>query len=404
MKTLYLDLGMGAAGDMLTAALYELLDENDRESFIDRINSLGLKGVRVTPEVSVKCGITGTHMDVRIDGIAEGEHDHHHEHGHDHHHEHHHSTVADIGQIIDKLAVSENVSRNVKEIYKLIADAESLAHNMPVSDIHFHEVGTADAICDITSFCILMEMLSPDRVVSSPVCTGFGKVRCAHGVLPVPAPATANILKDIPSYSGDTEGELCTPTGAAIVRFFSDEFAHMPVMNVGRIGYGMGTKDFETANCLRAMIGEDNGKREDIAELSCNVDDMTGEDIGYATEVFLRAGASDVYTTCIGMKKGRPGTKITVMCRPEDKTKFAELMFKHTSTIGIREAHFSRFVLDRTITKADTSFGAVNIKRSEGYGVIRNKIEYDDLCDIASDRNMPIGEARSIIRKETDDR
>lgn len=408
MKTLYLDLGMGAAGDMITAALYELLDEKDRISFVDKINSLGLKGVKVTPQKSIKCGITGTHMDVRVDGVAEGEHDHHHEdhhdHHHEHHHEHHHSGMSDIEHIIDDLPLSDSVSSNVKKIYALIADAESLAHGVSVSDIHFHEVGTADAICDITSVCILIDMISPDRVVASPVCTGYGKVKCAHGTLPVPAPATANILKGIPMYEGNTEGELCTPTGAALVRFFADEFGHMPVMSVKAIGYGMGTKDFETANCLRAMLGEAEGLTDDIVELSCNVDDMTGEDIGFATDILLKEGASDVYTTSVGMKKGRPGTVITVMCHPHEKKKFVELMFKHTTTIGVRESYFARYVLDRKSENVDTQYGKVSIKRSEGYGVTKIKAEYEDLYNVAKSRDISIDEARSLVRKETDDR
>ncbi|MBO4890199.1 MAG: nickel pincer cofactor biosynthesis protein LarC [Lachnospiraceae bacterium] len=399
MKTLYLDLGMGAAGDMLTAALYELLDETRKKSFEERIASLGLEGVTVTFQRCIKCGITGTHADVRINGTAEGEHDHH-DHDHDHHH---HSSMADIGHIIDSLNVSHDTASKIKEIYKMIAAAESEAHSVPVSDIHFHEVGTADAICDIASVCVLMEMIAPDRVIASPVCTGYGKVRCAHGILPVPAPATANILKGIPMYAGTCEGELCTPTGAALVRFFADDFSGMPVMSVTAIGYGMGTKDFETANCLRAMLGESSLAAADIVELSCNVDDMTGEDIGYATKVFLEEGAADVYTTAIGMKKGRPGTKISVMCHPEERRRFVDLMFKHTTTLGIRENAFGRYVLDRRSDSIDTGSGKVSVKISEGYGVSRRKIEYDDLERIATDRNISVAEARSIASKETDD-
>ena len=403
MKTLYLDLGMGAAGDMLTAALYELLDEAQKKCFSDRIDSLGLEGVIVTFTKSVKCGITGTHTDVRINGAAEGEHDHH-EHDHEHDHHHHHSSMADIESIIDNLNVSSDTASKIKEIYKMIAAAESEAHCVPVSEIHFHEVGTADAICDIASVCILMEMIAPDRVVASPVCTGYGKVRCAHGVLPVPAPATANILKGIPIYAGTCEGELCTPTGAALVRFFADDFSGMPVMSVTAIGYGMGTKDFETANCLRAMIGESSGSIGDIVELSCNVDDMTGEEIGYATDILLEKGAADVYTTAIGMKKGRPGTKITVMCHSTDRKKFAELMFKHTTTIGIRENTFGRYVLERKTESVDTSFGPVRVKSSEGYGTSRRKTEFDDLSRIAQSRDISIAGARALTAEETDER
>ena len=401
MKTLYLDLCMGAAGDMLTAALYELLDEDRKAGFIKRINSLGLDSVTVNAVNSVKCGITGTHMDVRIDGAEEHEHHHDHDHEHHHdHHEHHHSSLNDIEQIVDTFPLDESIRSNIKKIYGIIADAESHAHNCPVSDIHFHEVGTKDAIVDVTSVCLLIDMLSPDRIIASPVCTGFGQVKCAHGILPVPAPATADILKDIPVYAGDMEEELCTPTGAALVKFFADDFSRMPLMKVVAVGYGMGTKDLAAANCVRAFWGEEDSTKDDIVELSCNVDDMTGEEIGYATELFLNEGALDVYTSAIGMKRSRPGIKITLMCHPDEKEKFVSLMFKYTTTIGIRENAFSRYVLDRKTECADTSYGSVRIKKSDGYGISRNKVEYEDLKNIALSRNVSIREARELIRGE----
>ena len=202
MKILYLDLGMGAAGDMLTAALYELLDEDGRRSFIDKANSLGLEGVSVTALPSKKCGICGTHMDVTIDGMTEEEHAHGHHHEHDHHHEHvhehdhehehhghHHSSMDDIFAVIDSMNVSSGVKDNAKAVYGIIADAESAAHGEPVTSIHFHEVGEKDAVADVVNVCILLEMIGADTIVASPVCTGYGKVRCAHGIMPVPAPA-----------------------------------------------------------------------------------------------------------------------------------------------------------------------------------------------------------------------
>ncbi len=426
MRTLYLELSMGAAGDMLTAALYELLDDDKKKLFLEKINSLGLEKVTVTAEQSVKCGIIGTHMDICIDGISEHEHyhghehEHHHDHGHDHehHHDHHHdhnhdvhhhhdhvhSSVKDIENEIEHLPLDEGIRYNIRQIYALIAEAESIAHNCSVSDIHFHEVGTKDAMADIAGVCILMDMISPQRIVASPICVGFGTVRCAHGILPVPAPATANILKGIPVYAGNIEGELCTPTGAAIIRFFADEYSQMPPMSISADGYGMGSKDFEKCNCVRAFLGESTDSAEDIIELSCNVDDMTGEEIGYATEVFLREGAADVYTTPIGMKKSRPGIKITVMCRPEESDKFVSLMMKHTTTIGIRRCSFERFVLDRSIKEYDTSYGKARIKRSKGYGVIREKPEYDDVRRLAENDGISFRQAKDALNKKTDEK
>ena len=410
MKTLYLDLSMGAAGDMLTAALYELLDEKGKEEFISTVSSLGLDGVSVEAKTCQKCGITGTHMDVLINGSGEHDHHHGHEHENEHHHGHSHRTVHDIEHIIDGLPLNESIRSDIKKIYMLIADAESIAHNCSVSDIHFHEVGTLDAIVDVASVCILLDRLSPDRIVASPVCTGFGKVKCAHGILPVPAPATANILKGIPVYAGNIEGELCTPTGAALVRYFADEFGRMPEMSVNAIGYGMGTKDFPAANCVRvfSQISDDSADKasgiEDIIELSCNIDDMTGEEIGHTTSVLLDSGAADVYTTAIGMKKSRPGVKITVMCRPDEKDKFVSLMFKHTTTLGVRVNSFQRYVLERRVDERETSSGIVHIKRSEGYGVRRIKYEYEDVCSYAKSRNISFEDALDRIDKEINDR
>ena len=402
MKTLFLDLGMGAAGDMLTAALYELLDENGRKSFIDKMNSLGLTDVKVSAEKTSKCGICGTHITVSVGGHVEGEHDHGHHHDHEHHHEHEHSHsgMHEISHIISDMPVSENVKKNALSVYNIIAEAESRVHGESVELVHFHEVGAMDAVCDVTAVCILLEMLDVDRIYATPVCTGFGKVKCAHGILPVPAPATANILTGIPCYAGNTEGELCTPTGAALVKFFVDEFTRMPEMKVSKIGYGMGNKDFETANCIRASLGTSGGDKDSITELSCNVDDMTAEAVGFATQRLLEEGAADVYTISIGMKKSRPGIMITVMCKDADTEKFVSLMFKYTTTIGIRQNKFNRYTLTRRCDKIDTPFGKVGVKISEGYGVTRKKYEYDDISKIAKENSMSPDE---VIRKISDE-
>ena len=397
MKTLYLDCGMGAAGDMLTAALVELLPDPD--AFIQELNSLGIPGVCYTKEPSVKCGITGTHISVTVHGEEEEsldhhthDHDHHHDSHHDGHH-HHHSSLHDIEHIVcGHLLLPERVKKDVMAVYGLIAEAESHAHGVPVTDIHFHEVGTMDAIADITAVCLLMDRLSPDEVVVSPIHVGSGQVRCAHGVLPVPAPATAYILKDVPIYGGAVKGELCTPTGAALLKHFAARFCDMPVMKVQAVGYGMGKKDFEAANCIRAMLGETADKADVVSELSCNVDDMTAEEIGFAMEQLFAGGALEVYTIPIGMKKSRPGTLIRVMCREQDKEKILALIFKHTTTIGVRETQTQRYVLERKITAVDTLYGTVRRKDSTGYGVTRSKYEYDDLAKIAKERGMSLPE------------
>lgn len=397
MKTLYLDCGMGAAGDMLAAALLELIP--DRDGFVRWMNSLELPGVTVAWEPSVKCGITGTHFSVKVHGEEEESHDHHdhghshdHDHGHEHHHDHdhhHHRGMRDIARIVNEnRSIPQKVKEDIMAVYTLIAEAEGHAHDMPVSEVHFCEVGTMDAIADITAVCLLMHEIAPDEVVVSPVHVGSGKVRCAHGVLPVPAPATAYILKDVPIYGGHIQGELCTPTGAALLKHFAAKFGDMPVMRTQAIGYGMGKKDFEAANCVRSMLGEREGKTDAVLELSCNVDDMTAEQIGFAMERLFDGGALEVYTISIGMKKSRPGTLIRVMCREQDKGKLVPLIFKYTTTIGVREAKTQRYVLDRDVATLETPYGTIRRKDSKGYGVCRSKYEYEDLARIAREHDM----------------
>ncbi len=401
MKTLYIECNMGAAGDMLLASLAELT--GDVKACEDKLNSLGIPGVTYKFEKSVKCGIEGTHAHVVVSGVEEDEHmhDHHHEehhhehvheehahtheHGHEHHeHHHHHTHMSDIGNIIGGLNVSDKVKADALAVYGLIAEAESKAHGKPVTDIHFHEVGTMDAVADIVGVCVLLEKISPDKIVVSPLATGFGQVKCAHGILPVPAPATASIIEGIPTYSGDVEGELLTPTGAALLKHFADTFGTRSVMAINKTGYGMGRKDFEKANMLRTFIGEEKSEDDDkVIEMSCNVDDMTGEEIGYATGVLLSSGALDVFTTPVYMKKNRPGILITCIVKPEDKEKFAKLIFEHTTTIGIRYTAMDRFRLSRCEEKVMTKFGEVSVKVSEGFGVTKAKPEYDDIAGIA---------------------
>jgi len=412
MKTLYLECGMGAAGDMLTAALLELA--GNREAFLEKMNSLGLPGVQVAAEAAEKCGITGTHMRVTVNGTEEesgDEHGHHHDHGHEqvHHHghehhgeehgHHHHSSAADIDALIDSLAVSEKVRTDAKAVYALIAEAESKVHGRPVTEIHFHEVGAMDAVADVVGVCLLMEQIAPEQVTASPVHTGSGQVRCAHGILPVPAPATALILEGIPTYGGRIQGELCTPTGAALLKHFVTRFGERPVMRVQAIGYGMGKKDFEQANCVRAFLGETEGERERITRLECNLDDMTGEEIGFATERLFAAGARDVYTQAIGMKKNRPGVLLSVICLPEEADRMAEEIMKHTTTLGIRRQDMSRYALQRKTETAETPYGPIRIKRASGMGVKREKAEYDDLAALAREKDVSLDTIREAVRR-----
>jgi uncharacterized protein (TIGR00299 family) protein len=448
MKILYLECGMGAAGDMLNAALYDLLPEELRREYLAFMNAGGLPGVQVSAEPAEKCGIRGTHMRVTVEGTEEGQepadgghHDHagSEEHGeHEEHEEHHdhtedgghgahhmHTGPAQVEALLEAMQLPEEVQSDAEEVYSLLAEAESRVHGVPVEEIHFHEVGQMDAIADIAGCCLLIAMIAPDRIVCSPVTTGFGQVQCAHGILPVPAPATACLLKDIPARAGSVEGELCTPTGAALIRYFAESYGDMPLMETRAIGYGCGKKDFSRANVLRAMLGESFNASEDgsgqpenedttgdsdlpagpydgyVCELQCELDDMTPEEIAYAADRLMKDGALDVYTTAVGMKKGRPGVLLTVLCRPEDRKGAVADLFRHTATLGVRELLCGRYMMERESREAETPYGRLRVKHAEGYGAVKDKAEFDDLADMAGRFDLSLREVRHKTGADT---
>ena len=421
MKTLYLDCFMGAAGDMLSAALLELC--GDRESVLDGIRGMDIPTVGFAAEDAVRCGIKGTHLHVTVNGAEEGPHFHedeagnvhdHHDHDHDHDHGHHqphghdhdyhhghehasghtHGVMHEIEHTVHHLKAPDRVKKDILGVYALLADAESRVHGVPVDQIHFHEVGTMDALADIAAVCYLMDRLAPDEVIASAVRTGKGTVRCAHGVLPVPAPATALLLEDVPVFAGDISSEMCTPTGAALLKYFCRGFGDMPPMRMQKIGYGMGTKEFTVANCVRAVLGEKEGSAGAVVEICCNVDDMTAEEIGFAVTELMAMGALDVYTVPIGMKKNRPGTKICVLADANRLDETAGAVFRLTTTVGIRYAKMDRMVMDRETVTEETPDGSVRIKQCSGYGVTRRKAEYEDLARIARENGISLAEAR----------
>lgn len=447
MKTLYIECKMGVAGDMLSAALLDLLNEQDEA--VKELNSIGIEGVQFKLTDTEKCGIKSKHLRVLIDGREElpsemasneglehhshhdhthshdhhdHEHEHDHEHGHhhdDHHHHHHdedhhnhdhdhehshvHRTLYDIEDIIESLSVNKDIKSDVREIYELLAEAESQAHGVPVDKIHFHEVGNMDAIADITAACYLMHKIEPDKIVVSPINVGGGMVKTAHGVLPVPAPATASLLKGIPSYESEVvRSELCTPTGAALIKYFADEFRPQPLMAVEKIGYGAGNKDFPQANVVRAVLGEANDESEYVIEFACNIDDMTAEEIGFATEMLFDAGALEVYTIAADMKKNRPGTLLHCVCKVDKREQIVQTIFKHTTTLGIRENVCNRYVLSREIKKIDTPYGEIRKKVSFGYNVSRSKLEYDDIAGIAKRTGKSIFDLKRELEEDTD--
>ena len=405
MKTLYLECKMGIAGDMMASALLGLFD--DKEGILEALNSMKVPHVEYKLDQVKKCGILGDHISVLVDGEEEivedvnlHNHEHHHEHDHyEHDHDHHsHSTIDDIEEIIEGLNISKEIKSDIREVYQLLAQAESKVHGESVSQIHFHEVGEMDAVADIAAVCYLLHELDPDKIVVSPINVGNGQVKCAHGILPVPAPATALLLNGIPTYSPEKlVGELCIPTGAALVKYFAFSFGAQPVMTVDKIGYGMGKKDFEQANCVRAMIGESAEEAEQIIELSCNIDDMTGEELGFATEMLFEEGALDVFTISVDMKKNRPGFLLTCLCNEDDKEKLLNAIFKHTTTLGVRENTYNRYTMLREINKIDTPYGEIRVKKSYGHGIKREKLEYDDLAGIARTTGKSIIELKKEL-------
>ena len=388
MRTLYIDCSMGCAGDMLTAALQEL--HPDKDDFLRRMNAaLGGKAV-LSASPDSKCGLRGTHVTVLINGDEEGEATRHH---------HEHTSISEILSFIDSVPLEVKVREDAKKVYSLIAEAESRVHGHPIENVHFHEVGSLDALADVLSVCALMHELAPERILASEVNVGSGTVRCAHGILPVPAPATELILRGVPIYSGKIKSELCTPTGAALLKYFVWKFGAMPTMQIENAGCGTGKKDFECANVVRAFIGETANDGEEIIELACNLDDMTPEELSFAMEELFTLGALDVYFTSIGMKKSRPGVKLTCMCRERQREQMLECIFKHTTTLGVREYVCKRYELGRSEKTVRTQDGEVRVKTSSGYGAVREKAEYEDLAALARKSGKTIAQIRSEVLK-----
>ena len=394
MRTLYIDCGMGVAGDMLTGALLDLLDEEGQARFLREINGALAGKAIVSAERETKCGVRGLHVHVSIDGVEEGHESHH----HDGEHHHHHNGVQEIRALIDSMPLSANVRFHAREVFDSIAWAEAAVHGQDMEHIHFHEVGTLDAVADVAGVCLLMEKLNPERVICSPVNVGGGTVRCAHGILPVPAPATEVLLRGKPWYEGEIKTELCTPTGAALAAHFADRFDSAPVLQVEKCGYGMGTKEFDRLNAVRVLLGEAAAEPDYLLELQCYLDDMSGEEIGFAMERLLEAGALDVWTTAIGMKKNRPGVMLSVLCRREQHDALLGCLFRHTTTLGVRELLCPRHSLGRSFREAETPWGAVRVKQAEGWNVRREKPEYEDLARIARENDLSIREVKEKIK------
>lgn len=383
---------MGASGDMILGALYDLAP--DRDKIIEKLNSF-FPDVKVTVSEREKLGTWGKHIKVEIGGVEEESID---VNGHDHSQDefpHSHSSRMDIYHNIESLPVSDIVKANALSVFNSVLEAESVVHKTTVSKVHLHELGNLDAIIDIVGACMMIESINPDRIIASAVNAGSGFVRCAHGIVPVPAPATTILMEGMKVYTSEIRGELTTPTGAAILGHFCEDYIPMPAMNIKQNGIGVGNKDFELPNVLRAFLGEAEEERK-VSELIATLDDITSEQLSFATEVLMENGALDAYITPITMKKGRSAFMLTCLVKKGQEEKFASLIFRHTTTIGVRYREYDRFTLSRKIIARDTKFGPVRYKVSEGYGVKREKAEFEDLKKISMETGLSIED----IKKE----
>ncbi len=388
---LFLDCFAGISGDMTLAAL---LDAGVEEAFLRKeLDKLGIAGeYELIVSRDRKMGITGTRVDVKL---------HHHGHGHQHTHEHHgHRNLSDIEKIIDSSALAAEVKEDSRHIFSLIAEAEAKVHGKPVSEVHFHEVGATDSIIDIVGAAICFNALDPDRILCRPPELGGGFVRCAHGTLPVPAPATAEILKGFPVRSGGVDSEATTPTGAAILAHYADEFIENPAYKAGRIGYGIGHKDFAIPNVLRVFIAEGTEQLSEGTEqlskaagldhginylIECNIDDMNPEDYEVLMEQLFDAGALDVYIQPIIMKKSRPGHIISVLSRADEREALVLKVLEHSSSFGLRVFPVEKYMLHRSIVAVKTVYGEVRVKYGCRNGrPVKMKAEYEDCRRLAA--------------------
>jgi pyridinium-3,5-bisthiocarboxylic acid mononucleotide nickel chelatase len=420
MRIAYLDCFSGISGDMFLGALVDAgVEVRLLEDTVAALN------IRARLEISRvnRSGVTATKVDVFAPDVhgheekdspresREHNHSHHdHEHSHEqpsHRHSHEHSRgLKEIREIIRKAAISENAKKTAIEIFEALGTAEAKIHHMEIEKVHFHEVGAVDALVDIVCAAVGAEALNVDEIICSPLNVGGGSVRCAHGTLPVPAPATVELLKGASVYSSGIQAELVTPTGAAIVKILAKRFSTFPEMKIEKSGYGAGTRDFPGhANVLRLTIGEAPTQlsaktlQETISVLEANLDDMNPQVFGYVMDRLLEEGALDVFGLPVQMKKNRPGMLLTVLCRREDSTKLTDLIFRETTTLGVREREENRRVLARKWISVETRWGNVRLKVASMNGTVTNYApEYEDCRKIAAEHRVPL---KSVMQEAT---
>ena len=376
MKIAYFDCFAGAAGDMVVGSM--IAAGVDADVLIDQVNSLGIGGYSIETSNVDRCGISS----VLFDPNAE--------------HEHAHRHLMDIRQIINNSGLSEPVKQRVNAIFMTIAEAEAKVHGVTIDKIHFHEVGAIDSIVDVVAACVGIELLGVEKVYCSPLPMGKGTVKCAHGELSVPVPATIEILRtaSVPLVPGAGTTEMVTPTGAAIMANFVDSFSHIPEMTIESIGYGAGQRDNpKYPNAVRLLVGTatDKDASDSVTVIETNVDDATGELIAYVADKLMAAGALDVYTTAITMKSGRPAVKLTVITEPDKHATFEDIIFSEGMTLGLRRTKMRRTILDRQIEQVETPFGPIPIKIGTRQNcVLSVKPEFKACQRVAQTHSLPV--------------
>jgi uncharacterized protein (TIGR00299 family) protein len=378
MRCGYFDCFSGAAGDMILAALVHAGLELDRLREI--VSRLNLPDVKVEAEPVQRGGLAATHIKVTVGPRACS----------------HHRHLSDILEIVASARLSAGVADQARRVFTRLAQAEAAAHGIPIEKVHFHEVGAADALVDVVGACAGLEALGVETIVCSPIPTGSGTVRCEHGLLPVPAPATAELLRGVPLAPCDEPAELATPTGAAILTTLADSFGPLPAMRIESIGYGAGSRENRSRpNVLRLLIGQlapiAADEEDRLLVLETQVDDATGQAVAFAATRLLEAGALDVFSVPIGMKKGRPGQLLTVLCRPEDAAAMEDILFGEIGTLGVRRHECLRRKLTRGQVTVQTRFGPIRVKvgrRAEQ--VLHAWPEYEDCAAAARESGAPL--------------
>ena len=394
MKTLYFDCSSGISGNMTLGALTEIV--GDENYLINELKKLNIGGYKIEISKKVKNGITGTYVDVILENEHEHHHNEHHEHDENHNNEHHHEhrNLYDVEKIIDNSSIDEKSKELAKKIFMRVAKAESKVHNKPLEEVHFHEVGAIDSIVDIVGTAILINKINPDKIISSIVNDGYGFIECAHGTMSVPVPATSEIFasSNVKFRQIDIGTELVTPTGAAIIAELSTEFTTLPSMTVEKIGWGAGLKDLKIPNVLKVYYGEINEQNDGIVVMETNIDDCSGEILGYTSEKLFKNGALDVFYTPIFMKKNRPAYRLTVVCKKENILKLQNIIFRETTTIGIRYRYEYRTELAREIIEIDTKYGKLKAKKVINNGETYIYPEYESMKELAEKNNIPLKE------------